>query len=139
MAPKKPTKRKMSDDHKAALAKGREQGKAVRDYLEALEANKPKRGRKRTEATVRKQLEAVNEKLQDASPLAKLQLVQNQLDLEAELESFGEETFDIAELEEAFIAAAAGYSESKEIGYAAFRAVGVRPDVLRQAGISRSS
>lgn len=139
MAPKKSPKRTMSDDHKAALAKGREQGKAVRDYLEALEATKPKRGRKRTEATVRKQLEAVNEKLEDASPLTRLQLVQNQIDLEAELESFGEETVDMTELEEAFVAAAAGYSERKKIGYAAFRSVGVRPDVLRRAGISRSS
>ena len=28
----------MSDSHKAALAEGREQGRAVRRYLEALEA-----------------------------------------------------------------------------------------------------
>lgn len=129
----------MSDEHKAALAEGRTEGNAVRVYLEALEANKPKRGRKRTEATVRKQLEAVNEQLDEASPLAKLQLIQKQFDLEAELESFGEETVDMTELEEDFIAAAAGYSERKKIGYAAFRAVGVRPDVLRQAGIPRSS
>ena len=36
----------MSDAHKEALAEGREQGRAVRRYLEALEANKPRRGRK---------------------------------------------------------------------------------------------
>ena len=107
MPPKKSTKRTMSDEHKAALAEGRTEGNAVRAYLEALEANKPKRGRKRTEATVRKQLEAVNEQLDDASPLAKLQLIQKQFDLEAELESFGEETVDMTELEEGFIAAAA--------------------------------
>ncbi len=129
----------MSNEHKAALAEGRTEGNAVRAYLEALEANKPKRGRKRTEATVRKQLEAVNEQLDDATPLAKLQLIQKQFDLGAELESFGEETVDMTELEEGFIAAAAGYSERKKIGYAAFRAVGVRPDILRQAGIPRSS
>lgn len=38
----------MSDDHKAALAEGRAQGRAVRAYLEGLEASKPRRGRKRT-------------------------------------------------------------------------------------------
>ena len=38
----------MSAEHKAALAQGRSEGKAVRDYLDALRANKPKRGRKRT-------------------------------------------------------------------------------------------
>ena len=43
----------MSDEHKAALAEGRAQGRAVRAYLEALEANKPRRGRKRTVATAR--------------------------------------------------------------------------------------
>lgn len=139
MPPKKSTKRTMSDEHKAALAEGRNQGNAVRSYLEALEATKPKRGRKRTEETVRKQLESVYEQLEDATPLAKLQLVQKQFDLEAELESFNEETFDIAELEADFVAAAAGYSERKKIGYAAFRAVGVKPDVLRQAGIPRGT
>ena len=44
MAAKKP----MSDQHKAALAKGRAEGKIVREYLEGLRATKPKRGRKRT-------------------------------------------------------------------------------------------
>jgi hypothetical protein len=38
----------MSDEHKAALAEGRNQGRAVRRYLEALDAHKPRRGRKRT-------------------------------------------------------------------------------------------
>ena len=36
----------MSAEHKAALAAGRQQGITVRKYLEALEAHKPKRGRK---------------------------------------------------------------------------------------------
>ena len=36
----------MSADHKAALAKGREEGRIVRRYLEALESNRPRRGRK---------------------------------------------------------------------------------------------
>ncbi|MDQ1502388.1 MAG: hypothetical protein QOD57_115, partial [Actinomycetota bacterium] len=37
----------MSDEHKQALAEGRDQGRGVRLYLEALEKNRPKRGRKR--------------------------------------------------------------------------------------------
>jgi hypothetical protein len=41
-------KRAMSKQHKAALAVGRAEGLAVRRYLDALEAHKPKRGRKRT-------------------------------------------------------------------------------------------
>ncbi len=134
-------KRTMSDDHKAALAIGRQEGNAVRAYLEALAANKPKRGRKRTEDTVRKQLAEVQEQLVDANPLTQLQLTQRQLDLEAELAAFGggEETVDMAALEEDFIKAAAGYAARKKLSYAAFRSVGVRPEILKRAGISRGA
>ena len=44
----KSTTGSMSEDHKTALAQGRSEGRAVRRYLEALEAHKPRRGRKRT-------------------------------------------------------------------------------------------
>ena len=40
--------RGMSDQHKEALATGRNQSRAVKAYLAALKSNKPKRGRKRT-------------------------------------------------------------------------------------------
>jgi hypothetical protein len=53
----------MSDDHKAALAEGREQGRAVRRYLEALDARRPKRGRRRSEESMRKRLEAIESDL----------------------------------------------------------------------------
>jgi hypothetical protein len=46
----------LSEDHKAALAEGRAQGRAVRRYLEALEAHRPRRGRKRTVESMRKPL-----------------------------------------------------------------------------------
>ena len=51
----------MSDTHKAALAEGREQGRAVRRYLEALEAHKPRRGRKRTPESMEKRLAAIED------------------------------------------------------------------------------
>ncbi len=44
----------MSAEHKAALAKGREEGRAVRRYLEALEEQRPRRGRKRTPESIKK-------------------------------------------------------------------------------------
>lgn len=137
MAPKKKT-RQMSDAHKAALAEGRAQGRAVRLYLEALEANKPKRGRKRTPDSVKKQLDKVLVELETADPLKRLQLTQEQLDLEAELAA-GETTVDMAALEQGFIEAAAGYAGRKGLSYGAFRAVGVPPAVLRAAGISRGA
>jgi hypothetical protein len=128
----------MTDEHKAALAEGRAQGRAVRLYLEALEANKPKRGRKRTSDSVKKRLDKVTAELETADPLKRLQLTQEQLDLEAELAA-GEATVDMDALEKGFIEAAAGYASRKGISYSAFRSVGVTPAVLRAAGISRSS
>ena len=53
----------MSSAHKAALARGREEGRAVRRYLEAIERNRPRRGRKRTPESVRKRLAVVDERL----------------------------------------------------------------------------
>ena len=137
MAPKKKT-RTMSDAHKAALAEGRAQGLAVRKYLEALEANKPKRGRKRTADSVSKRLEKVVAELETADPLKRLQLTQEQLDLEAELAA-GDQTVDLSELEQGFIEAAAPYAARKGLSYGAFRSVGVSPAVLRAAGISRGA
>ena len=51
----------MSAAHKEALAVGREEGRAVRRYLEALEAHKPKRGRKRSAETIQKRLDQIEE------------------------------------------------------------------------------
>ncbi len=129
----------MSDEHKAALAEGRSQGRAVRVYLEALSANKPKRGRKRTPESVQKRLAAVQAEIAAADPLGKLQLTQEKFDLEAELEAANRPAVDLGELEDGFVRAAAGYAQRKGISYAAFRAVGVPPAVLRKAGVSRGA
>ena len=126
----------MSDSQKAALAEGREQGRAVRRYLEALEAHKPKRGRKRTPDSVKRRLDAIDEKLAEADPLSRLHLVQERMNLEGELAST-ESSVDLAALEEEFVAAAAPYGRRKGITYGAWRQLGVDPAVLRRAGIRR--
>jgi len=127
----------MSSAHKAALAQGREEGRAIRRYLEALEANKPKRGRKRTADSVRKQLDNVNRRLDTSDALRKLHLLQQRRDLELELERI-EKTSDLQELEEEFIKAAKAYGERKGITYAAWREAGVDASLLKRAGITRS-
>ena len=53
----------MSVEHKAALAKGREEGRAVRRYLVALEEQRPRRGRKRTPESVKRRLDVVDKQL----------------------------------------------------------------------------
>lgn len=128
----------MSNDHKAALAEGRDQGRAVRAYLEALETNRPKRGRKRTPESIKKRLDRVTVELETASPLARLQLTQEKMDLTAELATDAP-IVDIAAIEKEFVAAAGPYAQRKKISYQAFRSVGVSASVLRDAGISRAS
>ncbi len=128
----------MSEEHKAALAKGRAEGRIVRDYLEGLRATKPKRGRKRTPETVKSRLEAIDNELGSASPVEELMLVQERRDLEAELEQMSN-TVDMDALEDAFVSVAKSYSESKKISYASWRDVGVEARVLKRAGISRGS
>ena len=139
MPPKtKRSRAPMSSSHKAALAEGREQGRAVRRYLEALQAHKPKRGRKRTPDSVRKRLEAIEDRLPEADPLSRLHLAQERMDLQRELEGF-DNGADLTELEEEFVAAAAPYGARKGITYAAWREAGVDPGVLRRAGIRRGA
>jgi hypothetical protein len=127
----------MTDEHKAALAKGRMEGRVVREYLEGLRATKPKRGRKRTPETIRKRLEAVDVELASASPLDELLLVQERRDLEAELAAKSN-SIDMDALEAAFVDVAKSYSDSKSISYASWRDVGVPASTLKQAGITRS-
>jgi hypothetical protein len=128
----------MSDDHKAALAEGRNQGRSVRRYLEALEAHKPKRGRKRTPESIQKRLDRIDAELAAADPLKRLQLIQERMDLLAEQSSLDTKV-DLSGLEKDFIAAAAPYSERKGISYAAWRELGVDAAVLKKAKISRAS
>lgn len=126
----------MSDQHKAALAEGRDQGRAVRRYLEALELHRPKRGRKRTRETMERRRARIEVELEGADPLRRLQLTQERLDLEAELASLCAQV-DLTGLEADFVRAAAGYSQRKGISYAAWRELGVEPSVLKRAGIGR--
>jgi hypothetical protein len=128
----------MSDEHKAALAEGRDQGRAVRRYLEALEAHRPRRGRKRTPESMKKRLTAVENELLTADPLKRLHLIQERLDLQSALET-SDAKVDLEALEKEFIAAAGPYSARKGISYSAWRELGVPSPVLTKAGISRGT
>ncbi len=127
----------MSDEHKHALAVGREESRSVRRYLEALEAHKPKRGRKRTTESIQARLRQIDDRIAGADPLTRVHLVQERLNLETELAN-KEEAVDLKALEEGFVEAAKSYGERKGITYAAWRAAGVDANVLRKAGIPRT-
>jgi hypothetical protein len=138
--PTKPKRGKtpMSTAHKEALAVGREEGRAVRQYLEALEAHKPKRGRKRSPETIQKRLNQIEEKLDTADPLSRVHLVQERMNLQVELAA-KDAVVDMAAMEEDFVRAAKNYGERKGISYAAWREAGVDAAVLRRAGIRRGA
>lgn len=129
----------MTAEHKEALAQGRAQARAVKNYLEALATTKPKRGRRRTPESIEARLTAVRAELDEASALRAVQLVQERINLEAELEQMQSAIGpDLASLERAFVANVKAYSEAKGISYAAWREVGVEATVLREAGLSRA-
>ena len=135
---KSPAGRKpMSSGHKAALARGRAESASVRHYLEALETTKPKRGRKRTPASIDKRLAVIEAQLATADALAKLHLLQEQKDLVDERSRVAK-VKDLSALEKQFIKVAKAYGERKGITYGTWRAAGVSAAVLAKAEISRS-
>lgn len=126
----------MSADHKQALAVGREESRAVRRYLEALEAHKPRRGPRPSAESISKRITTIDRELGDAAPLARVRLVQERLDLADQLRSL-DTVPDLARYEEDFVRVARSYSDRKGLSYAAWREVGVDAGVLKRAGIGR--
>jgi ribosome assembly protein YihI (activator of Der GTPase) len=133
---KRTSGRSMSDEHKAALAQGRQASNAVRRYLDALEASRPRRGRKRTPASVQEQLDKIEVQLRSASAFERLNLLAEAERLQASLDqlSSGE---DLGPLRDDFIKYARIYGEAKGISYATWRAAGVSAADLKAAGITR--
>jgi hypothetical protein len=114
--------------------------RAVRDYLTALEANQPKRGRKRTPDSVRSQIDAAAAAMDGASATKRLALVQQRIDLETELDRLeNADSVDMGDLEANFAEHAASYGGKRGISYGAWREVGVPSPVLKAAGIRRSA
>jgi hypothetical protein len=116
--------------------------RAIRSYLNFME-------RRRTRARLpidrgRLTLEQVDEKLADlerrlpsASPITRLQLIQERLDLVLRRQHLtaDQEPDDESDLEDAFVKHAAGYSARKGISAEAWRQMGVNRVTLRRAGL----
>jgi hypothetical protein len=134
-ATKRAPVKKLSAQHKAALAVGRTEAHHVRAYLDALEANKPRRGRQRTAESIKKQLVAVQTDLRAATGMRKLELVTRRLELESELHTKSVRS-DLSELRKNFVKYAAGYARRKGIPKQAFREAGVPAADIRDARIT---
>ena len=126
----------MSASHKKALANGRNEGRIIREYLEVVEAIKPRRGRRRTPESIAKRLAAINTELKSTDPVTQVRLIQERLNLRTELAGMKNKT-EVTATETAFVKVAKNFSERNDITYEAWREFGVTPTVLKRAGISR--
>lgn len=129
-------KRALTGEHKQAMALGRKQSKVINQYLTVIQAEKPKRGRKRTVESIQRQLDEIDAKLKDASPVVRLNLMSQQRVLQADLQRL-EEKQEIDGLEEQFVEVAKDFGERKGIEYKTWREFGVPSEVLEKAGIGR--
>ena len=124
---------KMTNTEKAEVS-------AIREYLKALEQNAPRRGRKRTPDSIRRQLASVAAEMEGVTVTRQLDLVQQRINLEAELEALEQAgSIDLSALEANFVDHAAAYGGRRGISYAAWREVGVSATTLKAAGIRRST
>ncbi len=136
MAPKTSARQSsMSTAHKKALANGRNEGRIIREYLEIVEATKPKRGRRRTPESIAKRLSVISVELKTADPVTKVRLIQERLNLRTELASMKSKQ-EIASAEARFVKVAKSFSERNDITFDAWREFGVTPAVLKRAGIT---
>ena len=128
----------MSEEHKAAIAAGRIETAAVRDYLEALEAQKPKRGRQVSPEKLQARLADIDAQIAggDLKPIKRLELMQDRKDIDAQLAALADEP-DMTAVENAFITHATSFSQRRGIQYSTWREAGVPAELLGRAGISR--
>ena len=124
---------KMTETEKSEVA-------AIRDYLKALEQSAPRRGRKRTTESVGRQIVTLEGELAGASVTKRLGLIQQRIELEADLEALSQaSSVDLTALEAGFATYAAAYGGRRGISYAAWREIGVSSATLKSAGIRRSA
>ena len=130
--------RTMTDEHKAAIAAGRMETAAVRDYLDALESNRPKRGRQVTPETLAARRADIDTQIAggDLKPIKRLELLQDRRDIDKQFAALADEP-DMTAVEQGFITHAANYGNRRGIAYATWREAGVPADLLARAGITR--
>ena len=130
--------RGLSDEHKAQMARGRDEARIVRAYLDAIDNNGAKRpGRRRSPESINKQIAQVDALLREAHGIEKLKLVKQRRDLEATRAKVVP-VADRSGLERDFVRVARSYGERRGIDYAMWREVGVPAAVLTKAKVPRT-
>lgn len=131
MANKRGPKAPPTPEHLAALAQGRTEGRAVREYLHAI-SNLSKRPRGRAPkdaAAIQADIDATTD------PVERLKL-RPILRAAQEREATTSDS-DMADLEDAFVKHAGSYTQRHGLTYADWRTEGVPAATLKKAGIGR--
>ena len=127
----------MSDEHKAALAQGRAEARAIKAYLAVATAPK-KRGRPVTRASLEEKIVGLDDRVRtEDDPLARVDLIQARIDAQRALDEL-DSAADLEALEAGFVEHAASYSDRKGITWTAWREAGVPAATLRKAGIKQT-
>ncbi|MCE2527063.1 MAG: hypothetical protein J4G00_05990 [Actinomycetia bacterium] len=128
-------RRNLSPEVRAARAAARAETRAVRVYLEGLQASVGHRGRRKPPqqelAEVQAQLET------ESDQLRRLSLIQKRIDAQRRLAEY-KDPVAIDALEAEFVNVAKSYSARKGISYKAWREMGVAAAVLSKGGIPRT-
>jgi hypothetical protein len=129
--------RGLTVEHKAQLARGREEARIVRAYLDAIDTGPKRPGRRRTPESITKQIALVDARLREARGIDKLNLVKQRRELEAARAELVPAA-DVGALERDFVRVARRYGERRGIDYSIWREVGVPATVLTKARIPRT-
>lgn len=126
----------LTDEHKRAMARGRREARAVKNYLDVLEADR-KRGPKADQDRIRARIAETTQAIEaEGDPATRLELIQRRMDDQAQLDELADQ-HSIEDLEPDFVDVVARDSDRKGISYAAWRELGVPAAVLRKGGLSR--
>lgn len=130
--------RVVTDEHKAAMKRGRQISAAVDAYLKAVDQPK-RRGRPVSLDELKQRRDKANDELAASDGLARLKLLQTIRDLEDRIATLEQgSSADLEALEARFVEVAAEFATSQGIDYSTFRRYGVPADVLKRAGIRRT-
>lgn len=135
----------MTDEHKAALATGRKEGRIVKAYLEALENTSTLTMRRRPMEEIHADIEGITAQINECARsevINKLMLIQKRIDLNTELDGTVnflafDDKVNLQVKEDAFVEVAKSYSDRKGLTRKAWRQVKVPAAVLNRAGINR--
>ena len=138
---RRPEPRTMTAQHKAALAEGRSEGRAVKSYLEALAAEPAQAGPHAAPRIPSRSASppSTAQLRRRRRPLQQLQLRRRSAwTSQRELDDDRRQGRPLGARAD-FVKTAAKYAQRKGISYAAWRELGVPADVLKKAGISRAA